>query len=565
MALLDALIYGVRHVFNSSGTELPQRSRIKFAGTVTDDPVNDWTYVESTGGGAPSGAAGGGLSGTYPNPALVLDYAGNTGKVPIARGGTNLSALGTALQVLRVNAGATALEYAAAAAGGSTPTGTGLRKIVAGVEDAAASLLVDVNVDAAAAIAITKLAAGTSGQYLVNVGTTPTWVTAAGDWSGSVSANVVAKINGTSVNAGGALTTGHVLTATGVSSATWQANNALVTWATDLAGSSISSQIVVALTGASSKTIIRSTSATLEWEKATGASALRHAAQTTDVATSGLTVQAQGAFTTAATNLIGGYATVASGQGAGATIVAASPRHGEIQFSLGNLSYVRVGYNSARTESGFYFTALDSTLPGIGNTRVIDFDAPTAIGAGMGLTLRAQAGYAGAYAGGALSLRGGVSGGAAADGAVTISTGSTQVVSYTAGTTLPVVYGPSAADCIESSRYTAATTTTALQTIATITLTASVVTQVFVTIVGRQGTNYTTGTLSRTYYNAAGVITADDAAGDTATATGKTAAGTAFTASNFRLTPGTGNVAVQVTPWTTTSTSWTVHVQVVRL
>jgi len=35
-------------------------------------------------------------------------------QLAISRGGTNLSALGTALQVLRVNAGATALEYAAA-------------------------------------------------------------------------------------------------------------------------------------------------------------------------------------------------------------------------------------------------------------------------------------------------------------------------------------------------------------------------------------------------------------------------------------------------------------------
>ena len=41
--------------------------------------------------------------------------SGVTGTLPIANGGTNLTALGTALQVLRVNAGATALEYATAA------------------------------------------------------------------------------------------------------------------------------------------------------------------------------------------------------------------------------------------------------------------------------------------------------------------------------------------------------------------------------------------------------------------------------------------------------------------
>jgi hypothetical protein len=40
-----------------------------------------------------------------------------TGTLPVARGGTGVGTIGTALQVLRVNAGATALEYAAAASG----------------------------------------------------------------------------------------------------------------------------------------------------------------------------------------------------------------------------------------------------------------------------------------------------------------------------------------------------------------------------------------------------------------------------------------------------------------
>jgi len=51
-----------------------------------------------------------------------------SGILPIANGGTALSALGSALQVLRVNAGATALEYAAASGGvalGDSPTWTG--------------------------------------------------------------------------------------------------------------------------------------------------------------------------------------------------------------------------------------------------------------------------------------------------------------------------------------------------------------------------------------------------------------------------------------------------------
>jgi hypothetical protein len=42
---------------------------------------------------------------------------GVTGTLPIANGGTGLSALGTAGQALVVNSGATALEYADAAGG----------------------------------------------------------------------------------------------------------------------------------------------------------------------------------------------------------------------------------------------------------------------------------------------------------------------------------------------------------------------------------------------------------------------------------------------------------------
>ncbi len=44
---------------------------------------------------------------------------------------------------------------------------------------------------------LATLADGTSGQYLVSVTTTPTWVTAGGDWSGAVDANVVKGLTGT--------------------------------------------------------------------------------------------------------------------------------------------------------------------------------------------------------------------------------------------------------------------------------------------------------------------------------------------------------------------------------
>ena len=54
MGLLDALLYGLRDVFDSDDNQLPRRSRVKFDGTVTDDPENDRLIVETGGGGGGS-------------------------------------------------------------------------------------------------------------------------------------------------------------------------------------------------------------------------------------------------------------------------------------------------------------------------------------------------------------------------------------------------------------------------------------------------------------------------------------------------------------------------------
>jgi len=94
----------------------------------------------------------------------------------------------------------------------------------AGATAVTTALLVNANVDAAAAIAVTKLAAGANGAALVTVAGVPTWAAPGGDLSGSYPSPTVAKINATTITtAGGALTTGAVLRVTGAATADWGA------------------------------------------------------------------------------------------------------------------------------------------------------------------------------------------------------------------------------------------------------------------------------------------------------------------------------------------------------
>ena len=55
---------------------------------------------------------------TLPDSAVDLSSAKVTGTIPTSKGGTGLTSLGTAGQVVQVNSGATALEFATASAGG---------------------------------------------------------------------------------------------------------------------------------------------------------------------------------------------------------------------------------------------------------------------------------------------------------------------------------------------------------------------------------------------------------------------------------------------------------------
>jgi hypothetical protein len=89
---------GSGHTIQDEGVSLTQRSTLNFVGpnvTVTD--VGGKTQVSV--------------------PAVNLGGGGVTGVLTVDKGGTGLSALGTALHVVRVNAAGTALEFAAASGG----------------------------------------------------------------------------------------------------------------------------------------------------------------------------------------------------------------------------------------------------------------------------------------------------------------------------------------------------------------------------------------------------------------------------------------------------------------
>jgi hypothetical protein len=73
------------------------------------------------------------------------------------------------------------LDILAGGSGGIVPTGTGVPKIVGGVQQAAAALVVDADVSATAAIAVAKLApSGTNGQVLTTTAGVAVWAAAGG-------------------------------------------------------------------------------------------------------------------------------------------------------------------------------------------------------------------------------------------------------------------------------------------------------------------------------------------------------------------------------------------------
>lgn len=133
----------------------------------------DWSTVSLSGALPVASATGQTIvwnGSAYVAGALDLaDTDARTGVLPFGNGGTGLSSLtGHSLKVLRVNAAETAYELVVAAAGLTGPANPGDngKVAIASAGNLTYALLLDANVATSAAIAYSKLAAGTAGHWL---------------------------------------------------------------------------------------------------------------------------------------------------------------------------------------------------------------------------------------------------------------------------------------------------------------------------------------------------------------------------------------------------------------
>lgn len=270
-------------------------------------------------GGPPSGSAGGDLAGTYPNPTVPKI---NGATVPAA------GALVTG-NVLRVS-GTGALTYAPVNLAGGSNHVTGVlpsaNLFQATTSTSGAVRLTNDLGGTAAAPTVLKIngvtVSGTpsNGQIiLASSSTTAAWAapvsgppsgSAGGDLGSTYPNPTVVKVRGVDISAT-APTTGQVLTAINGTSASWQSVGAF-TAAGDLSGDG-SSQNVISISGTGGIVAIASGSPALQWATATTAPNLKQANNTTNSATGQpLSIQAQNCTGTTST---GGNLVLTSGTG----------------------------------------------------------------------------------------------------------------------------------------------------------------------------------------------------------------------------------------------------------
>jgi len=204
------------------------------------------SYIIGMPGGNNTGTGNGGAGG----PTVITSGLGGVA----SGGGTNGTSGAIVLTIGGTSgsgAGTTGLTLNASGVVTIANLGTGIVHSD-GSGNLTSSTLVNADVSSTAAIAVSKLAAGSSAQVLMSNGTpATTWTTISGNATISATGVVtVSAVGGITVT--GTPTTGQVLTATSSSAADWASPASGVVWANDLAGSTGTDQYVVAITGSAS-------------------------------------------------------------------------------------------------------------------------------------------------------------------------------------------------------------------------------------------------------------------------------------------------------------------------